>query len=183
MKGVRITFEDDPFYYRKPDSKDMPELNISVEDNIRFPLTLKQMMSSSYFIVPSFIANDQFGKMVEYVDDVTAIYENAVDISVEAGGKAQMSVPGTGNVAIHKNKVWAFQEKFRYTLIAFPPPSGGYKNDNISEISDTAINSIYHGNKPNIEYIDLDICPSQLSNITITLGPLATYADEVIVKA
>ncbi|MFY8352240.1 DUF2971 domain-containing protein [Pseudoalteromonas sp. SSM20] len=183
MKGVRITFDGDPFHYRKPEVSDLPELNIELDENLLSPLTFKQMMSPSYFILPSFLSKDQFGKKVEYVDDVTGIYENSVAIQVEPDGKAHMTMPGAGNVAIHKNKIWKFQEEFRYSLIAFPPPTGGYSNENIPEISNVAINSIYHGKKTEVDYIDLDMCPEKLENMTITLGPLATYADEIILKA
>lgn len=183
MKGVRITFEDDPFDYREPDPDEFPELNAQIEDGISIAMTLKQMMTPSYFVLPSCMANSQFGKRVEYVDDVSGIYENSVELNIESNGRAQMNMPGPGDVAIHKSKVWSFQEEYRFTLFAFPPPLGGYKNENITEIANITINSIYHGNKPKPDYIDLDICPKKLEKMTITLGPLATYADEIILNA
>lgn len=183
MKGVRLTFDDDPFYYRTPEPNDFPELNVQIEDGIRTAMTLKQMMTSSCFVLPSCMVNSQFGKRVEYVDDVSGIYENSVELIREPNGRAEMNMPGPGEVAIHKSKVWSFQEEYRFTLFAFPPPSGGYKDENITEIANIAINSIYHGNKPEPDYIDLDICPQKLERMTITLGPLATYADEIILKA
>ncbi len=183
MKGVRITFNDDPFHMRKPDPSDMPSLNISVSEDTLSPLTLNQMMSDKYFIVPSFLMKENFGKAVEYVDDVTGIYENAVDIQINPDGTANMKIPGAGDLAIHKNKVWAFQEEYRYNLLAFPPPADGYLTQDINNISSTAINSIYRGIAPKTEFIDLDICPEKISRLTITLGPLCSFADELVVKA
>lgn len=183
MKGVRITFSDDPFHMRKPNPLEMPGLNISVTDDTLSPIPLNQMMSDEYFIVPSFLMKEHFGKTVEYVDDVTGMYENAVDLKVNPDGTANMSIPKVGDLAIHKNKVWAFQEEYRYNLLAFPPPVGGFSNQNIPEISNTAINAIYRGIAPETEFIDVDICPEKLSCLTITLGPLCSFADELLVKA
>jgi hypothetical protein len=183
MKGVRITFNDDPFHIRKPNPSDMPGLNISVSEDTLSPIPLNQMMSEKYFIMPSFLMKEHFGKKVEYVDDVTGMYENAVDIKINPDGTANMSIPSAGDLAIHKNKVWAFQEEYRYNLLAFPPPAGGYSTKDIHDISNTAINSIYHGVAPESEFIDVDICPNELSRLTITLGPLCSYADELLVKA
>lgn len=183
MKGVRITFDNDPFYMRKPDPNDMLELDIFISEGTLSPIPFKQMMSDQYFIMPSFMVKDQFGKDIEYVDDVSGIYNNAVDIQVKQDGQASMSILGAGNLAIHKNKVWSFQEEHRYTLVAFPPPEGGYSSNNFSEISNTAINSIYSGSAPKTEFIDIDICPAKFARLTITLGPLCTYGDELLVKA
>ncbi|GAB5392604.1 MAG: DUF2971 domain-containing protein [Alteromonas macleodii] len=183
MKGVRITFNDDPFHIRRPNPSEMPGLNISVTGDTLTPIPLNQMMSDQYFIMPSFLTKEHFGKAVEYVDDVTGIYENAVDLKVNPDGTANMSIPSAGDLAIHKNKVWAFQEEFRYNLLAFPPPLGGFSTQNIPEISNTAINAIYRGIAPETEFIDVDICPEKLSCLTITLGPLCSFADELLVKA
>ena len=183
MRGVRITFDDNPFYMRKPNPLDMPNLNINISDDTLSPIPLNQMMCDQYYISPDFLIKRHFGKEVKYVDNVSGIYENTVDLQVQPDGQATMSIPVAGNLAIHKNKVWSFQEEYRYNLLAFPPPPNGYCSKNIIEISNTAIESIYLGIPPKTEFIDVDICPKKLSNMSITLGPLCSYADELLVKA
>ncbi|MCO4322317.1 hypothetical protein [Aliidiomarina quisquiliarum] len=183
MQGVRLTFEDQPFLMRRLDPNEMPGLDMQISDDILSPMTLRQMMSEQCFIIPSFLARDHFGKHVEYVDDVSGIYENAVELKIEEDGKASLTISEFDSLAIHKSKIWSFQEEFRYKLIAFPPPQDGYSSKRISEISNAAITAIYRANPPTIEYIELDICPQKLQSLVVTLGPLCSYADELLVKA
>lgn len=183
MKGVRITFDGSPFHMRKPDPSEMPNLKINIFGNTLSPIPFNQMMSEQYYIMPDFLMEEHFGKRVKYVDDVTGIYENSVDLQVQPNGQASMQTPIASNLAIHKNKVWSFQEEYRYNLLAYPPPPNGYSSKNINEISNNAIKSVYLGIAPQTEFIDLDICPKKFSNMSITLGPLCSYADELLVKA
>lgn len=181
MKGVRITFDEKPFHYRK--LKSDPKFMIDVSGDTYSPLTLDQMLNENCFVIPNFFNKDNFGRQVEYVDDVSGIYNDAVKVSDNPDGTVNMSMESANNVACHKNKYWQFQEEYRFTLFALPSPPMGYTKEAWQNMNHHSVNAIISGQSPINDFIDIDLCPEALRTVTVTLGPRTTYGDELMVKA
>lgn len=181
MKGVRITFDDKPFHYRMltPDSKH----RIDIQGETYSPLTLSQMFNESCFVIPNFFDKDNFGRQVEYIDEVSGMYHDAVKVTHNSDGTVNMSLESANNIAFHKNKYWQFQDEYRFTLLALPSPDTGYTAEAMNNMNNHAVNSIMSGQAPVNDFIDIDLCPDTLSRITVTLAPRTSYADELLVKA
>jgi len=181
MRGVRITFEDKPFFYQKLD-KPLPFVH-NHNGDMYSPMTYDQICNQDCFIIPSFLNKDEFGGEMQYVPDVTNYYKDAAKFTYNPDGTANVELQSANKLATHKNEHWTFQEEYRFSLIALPVPPTGYDEAAWSNMHNHSINSIYHGISAKNEFIDVDICPELLNSITITLGPLTTYAEELLVRA
>jgi hypothetical protein len=158
-------------------------LLIKIEGEVKSPLTIDQIFNPECFILPEFITNADFGGEVEYTDDLAGIYQDAVRITPNDDGSVNMSVSGASAIAKHKSKVWAFQEEYRFNLMAFPAPKDGYTNNTFNNFHNLYVNAVYFGAFPKNNYIDVDLCPEKLNNMTITLGPLATISEQIIINS
>ncbi|EIV8497355.1 DUF2971 domain-containing protein [Vibrio vulnificus] len=181
MKGVRITFDEKPFHYRTV--KQDPRYNINIEGELSSPLTLEQMFGAECFVIPSFFDQNNFGRPVEYIGDVSGIYHDAVKVTENGDGTVNMALESANNVALHKNQYWTFQDEYRFTLLALPSPKSGYTPDAMNNMNHHAVNAVLSGTAPSNDFIDLDLCPEKLNRITVTLAPKTTYADELLVRA
>ncbi|EGR0026371.1 DUF2971 domain-containing protein [Vibrio alginolyticus] len=181
MKGVRISFDDKPFHYRKltPD----PRYCIDIQGETYSPLTLNQMFNDSCFLIPNFFDKNNFGRQVEYIDDVSDIYRDAVKVSPNGDGTVNMALESANNIAVHKNKFWQFQDEYRFTLLALPAPEQGYTQEAMQNLHHHAVNAVLSAQAPVNDFIDVDLCPDILRNVTVTLAPRTSYADELLVKA
>ncbi|MCL1135306.1 DUF2971 domain-containing protein [Shewanella hafniensis] len=181
MRGVRISFDGKPFHMRKLEINS--SLPITIEGEVESPLTIEQIFNPECFVLPEFITNADFGGEVEYTDDLAGIYQDAVKITRNDDGSVNMSISGASSIAKHKSKVWAFQEEYRFNLMAFPAPKEGYTKDTFNNFHNLYVNAVYFGSSPRNNYIDVDLCPEKLNNMTITLGPLATISEKIIVNS
>ncbi|MBF4348476.1 DUF2971 domain-containing protein, partial [Vibrio anguillarum] len=180
MKGVRVSFDDKPFYYRKLESGF--DYHIGFPGDTYSPLTIEQIFNESCFVVPSFFDKKNFGRKVEYLDNVSDIYDDAVKVSYTDIG-THMRLESANNIAFHKNKCWQFQDEYRFTLLALPAPRQGYTKEAISNMNSHAVVEVLLGQGPVNDFIDVDLSPEALRKVTITLAPRTSYADELMVRA
>ena len=178
MCGVRISFDGKPFNYRKITNS--PENIIPVKGAKDSPLTLEQIFNKDYLVDFGCLFEDKFGGHVTYTDEIENIYKDAV--TLDPKGKF-FDIVSPNMIALHKRKVWAFQEEYRFNLLAYPCPEGGYNVDNLKSIHLFSRNAFLNKIVPPIDYIDVDICPEKIKNMVVTLGPLTTAADEMIVTS
>lgn len=181
MKGVRITFEDKPFFYQKLD-KPLHFVQGHTGD-MYSPLTYDQICNEQCFVIPNFLDKSKFGGEMQYVPDVTDYYKEAAKLTFNPDGTANVELKSANDLAIHKNEYWKFQEEYRFSLLAFPAPPTGYDQSAWDNMHHHSVNSIYHGVCPDNEFIDVDICPTLLRSIIVTLGPLTTFSEEVMVRS
>ncbi len=181
MKGVRITFEDKPFLYQKLD-KPLHFVSDHLGD-MYSPMTYEQICSEQCFVIPNFLDKDKFGGQMQYVSNVTDYYKEAAKFTFNPDGTANVELQSANKLAIHKNEYWKFQEEYRFSLLAFPAPKTGYDQTAWQNMHNHSVNSIYHGVSPDNDFIDMDISPELLRTMTVTLGPLTTYAEEILVRS
>ncbi len=109
-----------------------------------------------------------------------------IELKKKANGKAEMKL-AVDDFAIYKTKAWSFQEEVRFILFILPtipiPPDGFSNEKYLRELPDFILNSIINGNGPKLESFDIDINPTVLDNINVTLGPLCDEGDKTMVES
>ncbi|GEM_PF-220637 len=185
MAGVRLTFPKHFFNYRP--LKQPPNADLFIQSEVLSPIPFEQLFTDDYIVLPNIVNKDLFGRKVRYVDDIEDIYKDAVNLEIDKQGHANLKIDKVTNLAGYKQKVWEFQSEFRFVLFILPSipiPSSGISDDKyLLQLPSHIIKSIINGNPPKIEYFDVCINPDILDNIVITLGPLASEGDTLIVDS
>lgn len=185
MRGVRITLDTDWMHYRplRPD----PKWKLIQKGDLYSPVPFERFFNDNYIILPNFFERNKVLKKVHYVADPAIYFDNAVELTVHADGKAEMKIEKVNDFATYKQKIWEFQSEMRFVFFILPgikiPDDGPGNNQYISALPTHILNSIINGIGPNIEYFDVDINPDILNNIAVTLGPLCDESDEILVDS
>ncbi|KAI3593367.1 hypothetical protein D9X30_1677 (plasmid) [Cupriavidus sp. U2] len=147
------------------------------------PFSLEEMLGPGIFISPTLNMRHTFGQKVKYVKDVGA----ATSHLFEVGPAGEMTFKGEGNeLAFYKSDVWAFQEEYRYVLLATPAHPEPFNGDIAAYLagrrawSRSGINFLTA--VPDRLYIDLSLNPDALLEAEILVGPLATEETMARVK-
>jgi hypothetical protein len=185
MTGVRISLQRNPFNYRPWEPP--PQWRMVREGEILSPIPFDRFLTDEYLILPSFLSKTQFERKVQYVDDVQQVHRKAVDVQLQPENRATLKIERVSDLAGFKNKVWEFQQELRFVLVIFPaipiPEQGPVTEDYTSRFSNHVLNSILNGVGPSIDHFDVDIEQNALDNMVVTLGPLCTEGDRLIVEA
>lgn len=183
MSGVRISLPDYPF-----EDKEMSEgglLGLEKQGEIYSPLSLREIITDDYFIVPSFLDKGFFAKDVIYVEDVESEYGREVNVAVEDSGQANLRFGS--KVGAMKSMDWSFQKEFRFRLQAFPSPSlphsGKLDGSFFTDLPRHIMNCIFSGVAPTLDYIDLKLSKKALDSIVVTTGPLCSQGGRLAVDA
>ncbi len=179
MKGVRITFPKNLFNYcpLKP-----PEAAKEiVKGKVLSPIPFEKIFTDDYIILLNIMNRDEFERKVKYVDDISVVYKDAIDIKRNLSGAVEIKIEKVYNLASYKSKAWEFQSELRFVLLIFPAlpiPSGGIVNDKyLKTLPNHIIKSILHNIPPIINFYDVEINPDVLDRIEVTMGPLASKDD------
>ncbi|MDD2310264.1 MAG: hypothetical protein PHH91_11850 [Desulfuromonadaceae bacterium] len=185
MTGVRISFPIEIFHYQP--LRAPAEWNMTSAGEILSPILFERLFTDKYIVLPNIIDKKQFERKVQYIDDIRPIFENAVSVKIEPSGEATATISKVGDFAGYKNKAWEFQSEFRFVMFILPslplPPAGFSDPEYIDKIPSHILNCLVKGIGPEIDYFDIQINPEVIDNIEITLGPLSTAADEILVEA
>lgn len=185
MTGVRISFPKEIFHYQP--LRAPVEWNTISSGEVLSPIPFEKLFTDKYIVLPNIINKKQFERKVQYIDDILPIFEKAVCVKIEPSGEATATISSVGDFAGYKNKVWAFQSEFRFVLFILPslalPPTGFSDPEYIDKIPSHILNCLVKGIGPEIDYFDIKINPEVINNIEVTLGPLSTTADELLVEA
>jgi len=188
MTGVRLSLPVDPFDYQP--LKPHPLLGGKVTGQLLSFLPIEEIFTNEYMVNTTCMFNKKtFIKQVEYVDDkrLTEIRKQAVQTTVDTNGKEWTQIAGPTELAGYKSKKWEFQAEVRYVIMVCPsPPISQGKNavsNWVDEFSPFLIKSIQNGTGPNKDFFDIKISQSAIDNVNITLAPLATEEDQIIVDA
>ena len=185
MQGVRITFPRSPFHYQPL----VPPAvwGAVIEGDLLSPIPFDRLFTDDYIVMPSFASKDQFERKVEYVDDLSRIYDGIVNIDIQKDGGARMQINEMHKLGRFKHKVWEFQSELRFVIFALPslplPPRGLGDQAFVDQLPAHVMTSIFHGVAPQASYIDADIDPDVIDSLTVTMGPLSSPGDKIVVEA
>lgn len=175
MKGVRITFPKNLFNYRP--LKPPESAKEIIKGEVLLPIPFEEIFTDEYIILPIMMDRNEFERKVEYVEDISVVYKDAVDFNFDPNGGVKIQIAKVFNLARYKSKAWKFQSEYRFVLMIFPglPISGGGITDVKYQkaLPNHFIRSILHNIPPKIDYYDVEINPDVLDNIVVTMGPLA----------
>jgi hypothetical protein len=188
MTGIRLSLPIDPFDYQP--LKPHPVLGGQVTGQLLSFLPIEEIFTNEYIINATCMFNKKtLIRQVEYVDEnkLAEIRKQAVQITVDANGNAWTQIAGPTELAGYKSKKWEFQAEVRYVIMAMPSPPISPGEDPASNLANNfspfLIKSIQDGTGPNKDFFDISISPSAIDNIKITLAPLSTEADQIIIDA
>lgn len=188
MTGIRLSLPIDPFDYQP--LKPHPMLGGTVTGQLLSFLPIEEIFNNEYMINSTCMFNKKtFIKKVEYVDDdtLTETRRKAVQFKVDENGKEWVTIAGPTELAGYKSKKWEFQAEVRYVIMALPSPSIQPGKDPVSNWVDNfppfLIKSIKDGTGPNKDFFDVNISQAAVDNIKVTVAPLATESDKIIVEA
>lgn len=188
MKGVRISLDKDMFNY-KPLIKPIirPDQEFIIEMGTESPIPFEELWTNDYFILPYFTNKKNLERVVEYVENPYDYYKDIVTISTDIHGVSTMNIKEVLKFGMYKGLDWKFQHEFRFMLLiqpGCPIPIGGIANKSfIEDFPSFLMTSIVNQIAPNISYFDVELSPSAIDNINVTLGPLNSDSDNIIVKA
>lgn len=171
MRGVRISLSPDPFIWHPIDIR-WHEMFQFIE--LEAPFSVEEMLSPNITLIPTAQMKETFGQPVRYVPDVTT----AIEGLATASNIDTVTLFGEGNeIALFKSDAWAFQQEYRFVLIASPGPTVPFLGDPSAYIESrrawqkNGVNLLT--DIPNRLHIDLKLDHSALMCAEILVGPLA----------
>jgi len=185
MAGVRVTLPQNPFRYRPfaPPDNWQP---IQKSGTIMSPIDFEDAFTDEYFILTSFLKDDDLGAPVRYVDDVQSVYKDAVGIEWLPKSEFRISIKRLLDLPRLKAKCWSFEQEFRFILFIQPslqlPPKGLAEQSFPEKLANHMANSLREGKGCALEYKDIDLSPDVLDEITVTLGPCCTEGERILVE-
>jgi hypothetical protein len=182
MSGVRLRFPKKLFNWKKvvvPDSH-----KPFMHGKIYSPIPFDKIFTDDYFILPSFLNEDQFENIVEYDENFKLLKNEAIQIKVD-NGQFKASIQHSGRIASLKAPDWKFQKEFRFVLMIFPSfPNQGLIDKNWQKnIPNFIAQALYNGNGSNLEYFDIEINKMAIDSLEVTVGPLCPPGKKLIVES
>jgi len=183
MRGVKISMPIDMFKKKKISRNKYS--NIEIFQDLYSPFSLEELVNEKYVITncPSQNKNEEmydFYNKVIYKDFSS---EDKQDNLFQFEDFLGRSHDCPGSYGFHKNIIWEFQKESRFILrvIPFVANMNFFSPQNVPLFSTNNLkfdNSLF-----NVEYIDVDLDEKAIDNIEITLGPLCTSGDKILVEA
>lgn len=189
MAGVRISLPKDVFKY---EPLEVPEAkSIQKKGEVRSPIPFNKLFTKNYLIPPIFIGDrEQFIREVEYKDNFEKLKNEAIDVTIDRdkgkGGEAHLEAEFNDPTRIGslKSPEWSFQKEIRFVLFIFPSlPVEPLSPEYWKEFPNLAAQSLYSGQGPDLEHIDIEFSEEALNNTKVTLGPRCNEEDYVIVDS
>ncbi|SGY86524.1 DUF2971 domain-containing protein [Moritella viscosa] len=185
MSGVRISIPERMFNY-KP-LKAPGYLNSQSKGEFLSPIPFDKWSSDEYFIMPGFTKHEWFSREVQYRDDYKEEKNKGIEVVWENEKIVNLKLNTPSRLAALKSTDWAFQDEFRFVLMIFPNSTAIRCNNSYEqfhqEIIGNIASSLESGQGSNINYYDMELNPKIFDDMTVTLGPLCSYSDKIIVHA
>ncbi len=185
MAGVRISVPEKMFNYAPLKSPDY--LTGDSNGEIYTPIPFEEWATEEYFIMPDFTRHEWFSRPVMYMDDYVEQKNKRINVEFKDGKVSKLELDTPSRIAALKSPDWAFQEEFRFVLIIFPNKTkihdlpSWYKFN--KELMKNIVDSLSSGKGSPIQYHDVALNPSIFDEMIITLGPLCTHSEKLIVDA
>lgn len=186
MQGVRIGLPDYPFYRKRLAAPD-GWLDTDSSGEIFSPISMQEMMTDTYLVVPSFLDPNQFGGPVEYANDIQERYAASVELNQRDDLAYDFALRRPATLVRTKSPDWEFQKEFRFFLLALPslpvPPEGPGSPQFYDQLPTHMLNSMLTGTGPGVEWIDLDLAEEAIGQMTLTTGPCCSRGQKLCVEA
>ena len=174
MRGVRISLPSsfllEHTYYSEPDK------GFHVEGEPKFVIPQADIHGPDYFfwLVPGRYPLYK----VRYTDDQAKLSPRIVSRTREGIELA------LAEIGIWKGTNWKFQREWRVKIVAFPAAApGGSHADPEYQRDMNPLPRIMNRQQISIDHVDLDIRPSDLLNMEITLGPKFHAGDRRLLES
>lgn len=182
MSGVRIKLPVKMFDIKKiivPESH-KPFMNGEILSQIPF----EKIFTDNYFILPNFIDDNHFERVVEYDKDFVKLKNDAINFTKE-NGTFSGQIHDPSRIASVKSPDWEFQKEFRFVLMIFPsfPNSGLVDKSWQKNIPNFITDALLNGKGPDIEYFDIDLDPNVLDSIEVTVGPACSDGKKIMIDS
>lgn len=186
MTGVRISLpKEDIFNYQPIQAP--TNWDVVTQGTLYSPIPFNKMFTDDYFITPNFLDKKQFERKVEYIDNVSDYYRDAVTINTKSNGQTELKINKVFDLAKYKRKVWSFQSELRFLLFILPSipiPEKGMSDPNfLDRFPSHVINCLVNNIPPKINFFDVEINPNVLDNIIITMGPHTEESDKILIES
>lgn len=178
MKGVRITMDVDMFRKYNLPSGEFSGFHVNNPENKKSILPIVDIINESYFILPTSLLDDSiFFREIIYVDNLQEKISSYVRKKTsESNIEYEIALKEIGT---YKHKRWEFQDECRFLLTIYPREG----SDTFDETANKIVEYLYKGIYPPLSYYDLKLSDNAMNNIEITLGPLRSPSEQIIVQA
>lgn len=185
MSGVRISLPERMFNY-KP-LKGQGYLREQSEGQFLSPIPFEQWSTDKYFIMPDFTKHEWFARNVIYREDYKEQKNRGIDAEFDNGKLINLKLDTPSQLAALKSPDWSFQEEYRFVLMIYPNRTAIRCNDSFGQFNKELIGNITQalesGQGSDINYYDMELNPEIFNEMTVTLGPLCSYSDRIVVEA
>lgn len=177
MRGVRISFPEQLFKNKKIIAGNYN--GVVFPDDFHSPFEFNELCTEKYIIMPIFNDKNSFLKDIIYDDKYPDIYKSNTR---DENGNFETNLYEFGK---YKSEKWSFQKECRFILHCVPfLPLDHDKIMNSRDKQIDLINQSIFENHPNeARYIDVDIEEANYNGIIVSLGPLSTESDKIIVES
>lgn len=178
MKGVRLSLPKEMF--QKKEVKAKFESNFGTTKTCIGPLSWEETFTDNYIVMNVFDNPNSFYKKVKYQNNYPEIYQ-----SFFKKDEKGIEITNMFDVGVYKNEVWSFQKESRFCLYASPllPLNHSLVNQSKERQMNLASYTLNNSIENIITYIDVDLDESVINNLRVTIGPLCTDADQIIVSS
>lgn len=194
-KGVRIGLPDYPWEMHPFDVGEWKRKGVSIghdpSKKYHSPFKFDDVFGEKHVIFPPYSIpmpmNTVFAKAVEYLD-TTELTEKYADIYSEnidhEGGSFQLLIKPI-DFGRYKHKRWEFQKEFRFVLFVCPlDEKPNFLDPNVHDkMTRTLYNYLKDERESPIKDFYVGLSNESIKEMEITMGPLSTNADEIIVQS
>lgn len=179
MHGIRISLDSDMFLKYHIPSGRFYGVDVYSKNEKSSILPIEKIVTKDYLVVPSFNDSEMFFKKILYVDNPFSEMRDVVQIQDMGNGEGAMKM-NLKKIGLYKRKCWAFQKEHRFTLTILPNIWGDI---DINQMPKRIMQAVYDRIPPKLSFFDLEINPELLSKMKITLSPICSEAEKVIVES
>ena len=183
MTGVRISVPKVMFKQKKVSIGKYDRAEVYY--NLFSPFSLEELITDNYVILNT-PALKKENEVLDFYNNV--VYED-YDLKENRNlinpndGSIQRHYEHPGSFGFHKKPIWEFQKESRFKIMTMP-------NTKQVTLFSHQGEALFKTNPPkfrdlnmNIEFIDLDLDEKIIDNIEITLGPVCSLGDKIIVES
>jgi hypothetical protein len=172
MHGVRISLDSNMFKKYVIYERLFRGVEVKASKNgTESILPVEKFLTKDFIILPSINNPDLFLRPVKYVPNPSKEINDVAKIKEEI----QLQ---TNKMGIFKHMRWAFQEEYRFVMIILP-----LGKLNLNELGTVTMRSLSNNLPPKIDYYDLELDVNALNDIEITLSPVCSESEKIIVEA
>lgn len=136
--------------------------------------------------MPPFLTSDydacKFYRKIDYVDNVQEYAKDVIQFT--PSNQNAMITMSLSEVGKYKHQRWAFQEESRFVMTFLPGnPISTFNTSNFDKDLSLFMHSLKSNKDLGFIFYDMHINPKALDSLTITLSPLTTDSQRVIVGA